>query len=178
MVPRLGVGSTVRGSGPNRARPQEETRWAVDPSLVPSPKPYRGRRGDGRDGSMEVPCSFQNCTQTMNQDGIALSQRDRAHLSWEQAQSGGPRRAATRCAEFGDSWRGAKTRSRFGTLNRDGPRRVLAAHRRRLEARGRDGCWDRRSPSFIDHTFLAQTREFRRHIGAFEKAQPSLELNR
>jgi serine/threonine protein kinase/WD40 repeat protein len=40
----------------------------------------------------------------MNQDGTTLSQRDRADLSWQWAQSGGPRRAAARCAGFGGSW--------------------------------------------------------------------------
>jgi hypothetical protein len=40
----------------------------------------------------------------MNQDGIVLSQRDRANLSWKRAQQGGSRRAATRCAGFGGPW--------------------------------------------------------------------------
>jgi hypothetical protein len=34
-------------------------------------------------GSWEATSSFLNCTRTMNQDGIALSQRHRSHLSWQ-----------------------------------------------------------------------------------------------
>jgi hypothetical protein len=37
-------------------------------------------------GSYEAASSLWNCTWTMNQDGTALSQRDRAHLSWHLAQ--------------------------------------------------------------------------------------------
>jgi hypothetical protein len=33
-----------------------------------------------------VPSSFRNSSRTMNQDGTALSQRDRAHLGWQWAQ--------------------------------------------------------------------------------------------
>jgi hypothetical protein len=73
--------------------------------------PYLGNAN----GSWEAPSSFRNCTRTMNQDGTALSQRDRAHLSWKWAQSGGPGLAATRCAGFGGSWK-ARGGTVFGIL--------------------------------------------------------------
>jgi hypothetical protein len=41
---------------------------------------------ENADDSWEAASSFLNCPRTMNQDGIALSQRDRAHLSWKWTQ--------------------------------------------------------------------------------------------
>jgi hypothetical protein len=86
-----------------------------------SPDRGRGSMELGGPVSWRAASSFQNCSRAMNQDGTALSQRDRAHLSWEWAQSGGPRRAATRCAEFGSSWRVASSfQNRTRTMNQDG----------------------------------------------------------
>ncbi len=63
----------------------------------------------GRGSWVEAISKFWTRIGTMNQEGTVLSQRDRTHLDWIWIQSGGPRRAATRCAGFVGSWRASSS---------------------------------------------------------------------
>jgi hypothetical protein len=71
--------------------------------------------------SKRVMESHPKCVHELNLDRIALSQSDRGHLSWNWAQSGGPRRAATRCAGFRGSWEALSSfQNCTRTMNQDG----------------------------------------------------------